>query len=287
MQDLTGRVFGDWTVLEMCPPEYSPSGYKIYKAKCQCVCGRIKNVRCCHLTGGRSTSCGCRSAKTRMETIYDLTGKTFGELYVESRAGFHESAGGSKSALWNVRCGCGKMFVSPTHRLTKGEVKRCPQCSIDIHAKHRMSDSRLYNVYKGIKSRCYYDKHHHYKYYGERGIKMCDEWKSNFLAFYNWSIINGYDENAPRGQCTIDRIDPNGDYCPENCRIVTNTEQQNNTRHNIIIEYKDETYTAKQFSEAFNIPYHRVRFWTHDGMTPEEIISRSQQLPYHPQTHRS
>ena len=79
-----------------------------------------------------------------------------------------------------------------------------------------------------MKDRCYCPSHNAYKYYGERGITVCDEWLNDFQAFYDWAMANGYDENAPKGKCTIDRIDNDKGYSPDNCRWVDMKVQNNN-----------------------------------------------------------
>ena len=91
-------------------------------------------------------------------------------------------------------------------------------------------DDRLYKVWKGMRERCYYKNHKGYKYYGARGIAVCDEWRNSYAAFEKWALSNGYNRNAKQGECTLDRIDVNGDYCPENCRWVPMSVQNKNRR---------------------------------------------------------
>ena len=93
-----------------------------------------------------------------------------------------------------------------------------------------MTDTRLYNVWCGIKGRCDTPTNTAYKYYGGRGISICREWADSFVAFRDWALANGYDESAERGTCTIDRIDPDGDYEPSNCRWVDMSVQNRNKR---------------------------------------------------------
>ena len=95
-------------------------------------------------------------------------------------------------------------------------------------SRHGMKHTRIYETWCGMKKRCYNPNSKSYKDYGERGIVVCDEWKNDFLSFYNWSVQNGYGENLQ-----IDRIDTNGNYEPSNCRWITHAEQQRNRRNNI------------------------------------------------------
>jgi hypothetical protein len=138
-------------------------------------------------------------------------------------------------------------------------------------AKNLLCETRLYKIYLAMKQRCNNKNNKRYKNYGGRGIRICEEWSNNFISFYNWAISNGYDENAKRGDCTIERIDVNCGYCPENCRWITNKEQQNNRTNNSYIIYKGIKYTLQQFSEKYNIPKHRLFMW-YKIKTPEEIM---------------
>lgn len=121
----------------------------------------------------------------------------------------------------------------------------------------RLKNKRLYCVWKGMIGRCNVESCSSYEYYGARGIKVCPEWsgKYGFCNFVKWSKESGYDENAKRGECTLDRKDSKGDYSPDNCRWANMKTQSNNTRRNRMIEYKGETKTLAQWVEELNLDY--------------------------------
>lgn len=116
------------------------------------------------------------------------------------------------------------------------------------HYKHGGKHTRLYNIWCGMKNRCYNKNNSHYPRWGGRGIKICNEWKNNFVAFRNWAEQNGYRENL-----TLDRIDNNKDYSPANCRWATVKEQNNNQRSNRLITYKGVTKNLTQWAESLGI----------------------------------
>lgn len=120
------------------------------------------------------------------------------------------------------------------------------------HAR-RNNKERLYYVWYGIKARCYQPKATGYENYGGRGIKMCQEWKDSYLSFRNWAYENGYDPNAPKNECTIERKDCNKDYEPDNCCWVNKIQQANNTRRNHFITYNGETKTLSQWAHEYKI----------------------------------
>ena len=114
--------------------------------------------------------------------------------------------------------------------------------------KHGMNGTRLHNIWKSMKHRCHSPKYKEFKNYGGRGIAVCEEWQKDFLTFYHWAIANGYNETL-----TIDRIDVNGNYEPNNCRWATQKEQQNNRSNNRLIAYNGETHTISEWAEIKNI----------------------------------
>lgn len=113
---------------------------------------------------------------------------------------------------------------------------------------HGGRKTKLYQIWCGMKQRCFSKSDKSYGLYGGRGITVCDEWKNNFVLFRNWSMKNGYKEGL-----SIDRIDNNGNYCPENCRWVTSKEQNNNKRNTIRIEYNGETKTLQEWADYLEI----------------------------------
>lgn len=166
-----------------------------------------------------------------MPPLIDISGKKFGRLTVVSRAGSRRNG----NVLWLCKCDCGNETIQSGYDLRTGHVYSCGCARIDYlktkkpHLKDGREKERLHRVWRGMHERCEYPKHVSYPNYGGRGIRVCSEW-SDYVAFKQWAMSHGYDPAAPRGACTIDRINPDGDYSPENCRWVSNSFQQRNKR---------------------------------------------------------
>ena len=113
---------------------------------------------------------------------------------------------------------------------------------------HGMTNTRLYRIWINIKTRCLNKKDNHYNRWGGRGITICEEWLNDFMNFYDWAMVNGYQENL-----SIDRIDNNGNYEPNNCRWSTIKEQNRNQRTNNLITYNGETLCLIEWAEKIGI----------------------------------
>lgn len=171
--------------------------------------------------------------------VKNLIGQKFGRLTVVELDKFNKRSG----VYWVCECDCGNINTVRSDSLTSGNTKSCGCLASEqriingkSNAKHGMKGSKIYNSWQAIKKRCYNKKYENYNRYGGRGIKVCDEWLNDFVSFYNWSIENGYKEDL-----TIDRIDNNGNYEPNNCRWVTTKIQNRNTSQNIIITFNNKT----------------------------------------------
>ena len=132
--------------------------------------------------------------------------------------------------------------------------------------------SRLYYLWCGMRSRCNYSKNIHYKNYGGRGIKVCNEW-NNYFEFKKWALQNGYNPNAKRGECTLDRININGNYEPSNCRFISNKQQCNNKTTNILITYENITHTLKEWAEITGIKVGTIQKRYHSGWNTKDILT--------------
>jgi hypothetical protein len=190
----------------------------------------------------------------------DLTGQRFGNLTAIRYVGDIKS-GKYVRHLWECQCDCGNIDIVRDNNLITGTVKSCGcQKKENISkatTKHGFAkpnkEERLYRIWKGMKRRCNSKNDKRYDRYGGRGIKVCEEWDNDYVAFRNWAYANGYDDTAPQGECTIDRIDNDGDYCPENCRWADKLTQMNNTSKNRYIEFNGEKMTISQFARVMNI----------------------------------
>ena len=215
----------------------------------------------------------------------DLKGQRFGKLKVID---FAYSNG---TCYWKCRCDCGKDCIVKGTSLRYGSTKSCGCGSLEqalinldnarqLTTKHGCSHKdKLYHIWKGIKARCYNPHNKRYKNYGGRGIKVCDEWKNDYLSFKNWALNNSYSDDL-----TIDRINNDGNYEPNNCRWVDIKTQQNNTTRNIYITYKGITQSLSLWADTFGLTYscmkHRYdRNWNMERIEKTEQKNAIKKLP--------
>lgn len=191
-----------------------------------------------------------------MPNFKNLTGEKFGRLTVIGVSRKVES-GNRERYYWRCKCDCGNEKEVRTDCLTSGLVKSCgclkkdqDKINLTKYHKHKLSHTKLWDTYYGMKSRCYDKTDKRYSDYGGRGIEICPEWLENFENFVSWSLENGFDDNLQ-----IDRIDNDSGYSPQNCRWISIKENCRNRRSNVMIEYQGKMITLVELSEILNIPY--------------------------------
>ena len=205
-----------------------------------------------------------------MSKLIDLTGKKFGRLAVVGRA-----PNNKKSTMWLCKCDCGNEVVVNGSSLKRKLTKSCgcwnKELLISNCFKHGKTNTRLYNIWAGIKVRCYNTQSQAYELYGGRGIIMWDEWKNDYLSFEKWAMDNGYSDKL-----SIDRIDVNGNYEPSNCRWADRVIQQNNTTRNNFITYEGKTHTTAEWARILGINYHTLQTRLHrNGWSVEKSFTES------------
>jgi len=181
----------------------------------------------------------------------DLKGKRFGRLMVIEAM---ENIG--TYSAWLCQCDCGNKTIVATRNLQSGGTKSCGCLCRDIaresHTIHGLSRvagkiTRLYNVWNHMRHRCLNKDDPHYKYYGARGLTICQEW-DDYPKFHDWALSNGYTEKL-----TIERIDNNSGYSPNNCRWATRKEQARNSRHNHRVFFNGEDKALIEWAEVLGV----------------------------------
>ena len=212
-----------------------------------------------------------------MGKFYDLTGKQFGRWTVIS----YIPGTKIKPSKWLCRCSCGKEAKVPSDRLRSGRSQSCGCLHYEtvskVLTKHGCTNERLYKLWTSMRNRCGNKNEKCYHNYGGRGIKICEEW-NDYSNFRDWAVNNGYDENADFGKCTIDRIDVNGDYSPNNCRFISLKQQENNRTNNRLLTFNGETKTMAEWAKETGINYgtistriNRHRWTVEDALTIKPI----------------
>lgn len=244
-KDLTGQKYNNLLVLSY---HRKSNGGILWN--CKCDCGNNTTASSYELTHSKKKSCGCLIRKCRVSL--DFVGYENEDIIVIALS--DKKSG--KEPLWEYKCKhCGKINSS-----TKGNIKRNQATCKCIHYS-RVSESesmigrntKIYQIWCGMKTRCFNEKDSAYKYYGGRGVTICEEWKNNFELFYNWSLQNGYEDGL-----SIERKNVNENYCPENCCWIAKEEQARNKTNTLYIEINGEKKRLKEWCKIYNVNYKTV-----------------------------
>jgi len=200
------------------------------------------------------------------------SGQRYGRLVTIKMIGKNKN----RQNIWLCKCDCGNPCVTISTRLLRGKTRSCGCLKVEGNNKrHGDCYSRAYRIYEQMKGRCYRKTSQRYKDYGGRGIEICPEWlgKDGFKNFMEWSMNNGYSDDL-----SIDRIDNDKGYSPDNCRWTNRKTQGRNTRRNHLITIDGETKTLVEWSELSGIPYstliqriNKLKWSPKDAITREAV----------------
>lgn len=245
IEDITGKKFGKLLAIEKTIVNNS------VHYKCICDCGEERIVRGDRLRSGYTKSCGCLKKVSHV-------GKKFGKLKV-----IEKIVKGNRS-FYECVCDCGNKKTTRGDSLTSGRTRSCGclvmENSTVSNLSHDSSRTRLYRIYNKMKSRCYDSKNARFHRYGGRGIIVCQEWLEDFTVFKRWALENGYRDNL-----SIDRINNDGNYTPDNCRWATKLQQANNKSTNIKLIFKGKEMTLAEYCRLNNLAYDSTRTKLNNG----------------------
>lgn len=194
-----------------------------------------------------------------MSKPLNIQGKRFGKLTAIRWTGNRNKDG---KYLWLCKCDCGNERIVPASFLVANQVMSCKSCrkTTIIETNHKRKGTRLktpkerlYRIWRNMNYRCISPHAVNYKYYGGKGVSVCEEWRHNYKAFQEWALLNGYNDSLQ-----IDRIDFNGNYSPQNCRWVTISEQSINKESNIWIIFRGKQISLAKVLNKFCIDRKQV-----------------------------
>lgn len=260
--DLTGQRFGRLTAAS-----HIKENGRI-KWVCICDCGGKTVTTSTKLKSGHTQSCGCiQRERTSDVCKKDLCGMRFGKLMVISRV----SRMGEK-AKYKCKCDCGNTAVLYACNLVSGSTTSCgcfrSEKTRQLKLSHGQHGSRLYKCWQNMITRCENPNSNGYKNYGGRGISVCPEWK-DFDVFYAWAMSSGYSDGL-----TIERIDVNGGYAPENCTWADSFTQSRNRTDNRVIAYNGKTMIVTDWANETGINEATIRHRLNKGWSVEDALTR-------------
>lgn len=274
--DLTGKVFGQATVIGQADDYVTGTGEKRAAWNCLCGCGKSFVAQGRYLSNGDTKSCGCLklNLESRVRPRLNLIGLQFGRLTV-IRQGKDLTTPSGRYSQWECVCACGSQTLTRAANLLNGRSTSCGCIAIDKnfersrYAKTDISKEnldRMYRIWGNMKDRCGNPKNKNYYLYGARGITVCDEWKNDFMQFVQ-DMGDFTFESA-----TIGRIDGNKGYSPFNCRWESYLQQGRNTSRNVVIEIEGQSKCLSEWLQIFQISKTNLYSRMREGRSHKEAL---------------
>ena len=265
-EEYIGKKFGKLTITAL--DGLKKNGTPIFAVDCECGSTFLK-CGLDRLESGKTKDCGCSKRDV------DLIGFRSGRLLVvektDKRVRHH--------IVWKCQCDCGNVFYAQGRYLKRKEVVSCG--CITKEKQHFAVGTPIHRCWSGMNIRCYNKNREGYNSYGGRGITVCPEWRGDnpkgFSNFYDWAIVNGWsEEKLPNGRrkYTLDRIDNDKGYSPNNCRFVTEDVQQENKRGRLGMVYNGEYMLLTKIADINNMPRKLFSARIRRGWTIEETLSK-------------
>lgn len=276
----SGEKFNNLTIIKELPSEIYKNGQIKRLVLCKCECGNEVIAPLKSVKSGRTKSCGCLmqtylSSPHPNRMVKIEVGERYGKLTIIKEVEPRIKHNGKIERMFLCRCDCGEEIVAPLTLMRQGRKQSCGCIRFPIKSKSskpthrpelRKENPRLYRIWNGMRGRCFNVKNTNYYLYGERGITICDDWLY-FENFYDWAISNGYSDTL-----TIDRINPNENYEPSNCRWVDLITQGNNRRNNTLITIHGKTKTLSEWCREKGISIHVVVARIKSGWDVERLF---------------
>ena len=238
----SGTTVNNYTVVERGLPYIGYRGHIMYICRCN-DCGQTKLIKAADIMRKKTTAC----ANCKKINRVAKQGEKFGQLTITRLV----KAGRRKDFdEYECLCSCGNIKIAKWRDLYSGHTKSCGclhyrRGEESPSYRHGGMNDPTYTSYRAMKERCYNPNYHHYHRYGGRGIKVCEEWLEDYASFRDWAIKNGYKKGL-----SLDRINNDGDYCPENCRWTTQKEQVRNSSR---VKKSDKGIPLTEYVECGNI----------------------------------
>ena len=189
-----------------------------------------------------------------MANVKDMTGKRFGRLVVLEKVAPQIGPTGRKRTAYRCKCDCGNVVVVLRENVVSGRTGSCGcykhERGVEVNTRHGETRTRLHNLWLSMKARCQNPNNKSYHNYGGRGVTVCDEWSNSYESFRDWALANGYADNL-----SIDRLNNDMGYSPDNCRWVTFHQQQNNRRNNRVIEFTGKSMTLAEWAREIGVSH--------------------------------